>query len=198
MALAEEISQLENAMRLEKAAPDILPYDTPLVSVIVELIEIQQEALNQPVQNAHEKFQITLFQLDLDRVKFLLSSYLKTRLFKIQEYIHYIVNNDLGELLSEQEVEFAEKYYLLKTNHFKKRFLVDLPKDVSSLDDGPNQLSHITEPNKDKYVFAKVLTEIGRVQITPESSVLMTIGDVHLVPYDVAKPLVEGKVVQLL
>ena len=198
MALARELEKLEAAVRREKAAPDILPYKTSLVATVVGMIDAQQAAIDQPVQSAQDKLINALYQLDLDRVKYLLSSYLRTRLFKIQDLLFYIVNNeDQCALLSDKELEFAEKYFLLKTNHFKKRLLLKLPDGLNRLEDTGGSVSYVTAPNLDKYVFARVLEDIGPFRFDGVVTQMYK-DDLQLIPYEVAAELLREKKVDLV
>ena len=49
--------------------------------------------------------------MELERVRFALKSYLRTRLSKIEKLLLYIVEKDCNELLSEAEMQFAFKLY---------------------------------------------------------------------------------------
>jgi hypothetical protein len=42
---SEEITQLKTAIRREKAAPEILPYETELLTNLLEQVECQDSAL---------------------------------------------------------------------------------------------------------------------------------------------------------
>lgn len=44
-------------------------------------------------------------------MKFILKSYLRTRLFKIEKYVLYIVEKEKGDLLSEAEIAYAFNVY---------------------------------------------------------------------------------------
>ena len=45
--------------------------------------------------------------MELERVKFVIKSYLRTRMAKIERHIVYIIEKDKSELLSESEKIFA-------------------------------------------------------------------------------------------
>lgn len=45
--------------------------------------------------------------MEVERVKFALKSYLRTRLAKIEKHLLYIIEKDCSDLLSEAEMQFA-------------------------------------------------------------------------------------------
>jgi len=45
--------------------------------------------------------------MELERVKYMLKSYLRTRLFKIERNLFFVIEKDLANLLSESEIEYA-------------------------------------------------------------------------------------------
>ena len=49
--------------------------------------------------------------MELERVKFIYKSYLRTRLLKIEKHYLYIVEKDQAELLSNSEQEFVFAIY---------------------------------------------------------------------------------------
>jgi GINS complex subunit 4 len=46
------------------------------------------------VTDADDRFFFNVHKMELERVKFMLKSYLRTRLFKIERYLLYIVEKD--------------------------------------------------------------------------------------------------------
>jgi len=52
----------------------------------------------------HEtKVFLGIHELEVERVKYMLKSYLRTRLFKIQKFMFFIIECDQGHLLSDDE-----------------------------------------------------------------------------------------------
>lgn len=73
--------------------------------------------------------------MDLDRVKYLLSSYLRTRLSKIQDKIFFIeVEDGIKDKLSNMELDFAEKLLAMKRDHIDLAFMKRLPKKHQEMD----------------------------------------------------------------
>ena len=81
-----EIESLIRAWCNEKASPDLLPYQGDLVDLFLSNVKAQQEHL---AGEKRDVFEAGLYQLDIDRVKFVLASYLRARLAKVQRwYLH--------------------------------------------------------------------------------------------------------------
>jgi GINS complex subunit 4 len=191
MSLSEELFQLESAVRREKVSPEILVYEDQLISKILSDLDEKQEDLNsRPVESIDQHFEFQIYQLDLNRVKYLLSSYLRTRLFKIQNQAFYLVLNDQHQMLSNKEYEFLAKYYLLKTNHFKKAFLLKIPEELRRIDREEHSKSPDTMPNLEKYIFVKALEEIGMYHVPNGEDIEIHKDDIYLLPYSSAKPLI--------
>lgn len=56
--------------------------------------------------------------MELERVKYMLKSYLRTRILKIERHAIYIIEKDLANLLSDGEVNYAWNLCENKKNYF--------------------------------------------------------------------------------
>lgn len=191
MALSEEVAKLQACLLREKASPELLEYEHELMGSVLEQISLQQTALETRIESVQDHAASELYQLELDRVKYLVSSYLRTRLLKLQRLMLYIIKNDLGGLLSQPEATFLSKYFAIKTNQFKKAFLLRLPSKFQQIDDTRSfQKSSVTEPNLDACVFVRIKADIGTVKLAEDSSTELRAGETHLLPYRVVKALI--------
>jgi hypothetical protein len=70
----------------EKSAPELLPFKAELVQGLQGDIAQQQQELDTPGGGSvpRDAFTQGLYQLDIDRIKFVLASYLRTRLGKVR------------------------------------------------------------------------------------------------------------------
>uniref|UniRef100_A0A8R7PXV5 GINS subunit domain-containing protein n=1 Tax=Triticum urartu TaxID=4572 RepID=A0A8R7PXV5_TRIUA len=110
-AATTDVELLKRAWRNEKAAPEILHFDSALVSRAREQIQLLEETLDDFTDNGVDDLVVSLYQMDLDRTLFLLRSYLRLRLQKIEKYMAHIANSeDLLSRLSQQEQRFAKRY----------------------------------------------------------------------------------------
>ena len=81
--------------------------------------------------------------MELERVKFLLKSYLRTRIVKIEKWLIYIVEKDQAHLLSNAEMEYAWNTLEQKKSHFNNEFFDKISKKLNTMADGvdvPNQM----------------------------------------------------------
>jgi len=90
----------------EKMSPELLPYQLKLVDSLCHQIASQekklanQQARNQQHLDADERFYSIIHRMELERVKFVLKTYLRARLAKIERHLLYIVEKDQSSLLS--------------------------------------------------------------------------------------------------
>ena len=63
----------------------------------------------------------------------MIKTYLRTRLKKIQKYILHILDRELQELLSDDEIKFVKDFFVPYTNHFNEKFLNTLPSFLRDL-----------------------------------------------------------------
>ncbi len=65
-----------------------------------------------------DRFTVNIYRMELERVKFVMKSYLRIRLAKIERNLIYIIEKDRSELLSEAEKIFAFNILENRKKHF--------------------------------------------------------------------------------
>jgi len=75
----------------------------------MDKVATQSKRLNQTKIAENNKAFVDLQLLELERIKYLLKSYLRTRLYKIETNIFYVVKENLTSMLSESEFNYAKK-----------------------------------------------------------------------------------------
>ncbi|KAJ8519204.1 hypothetical protein ONZ45_g3828 [Pleurotus djamor] len=149
----------------ERHAPDILPVQEHLLAGILDHIRHQSDAVqllrSDPDASQEEHFRIVLVQTEIERIKFIVRSYLRTRLFKIEKYARYIVSNpEIQTRISASERTYASKQAQILDQHFHETVLKSLPEAQSHLDDTPIFMPPmVTEPDKFKAVFVHALKQ---------------------------------------
>ncbi|PHT82133.1 hypothetical protein T459_15148 [Capsicum annuum] len=124
---------LKQAWRNEKAAPEILQFEAALVQRSREQIQLMEETVEEFSKNSVDPLTVSLYQMDLDRTLFLLRSYLRTRLQKIENYAFHIQKTtDLWNRLSKQEQKFAERCIDDMEQHLDQSVLSKLPHGFKS------------------------------------------------------------------
>lgn len=84
--------------------------------------------------------------MEIERVKYILKSYLRCRLVKIEKYLMFIVEKDKANLLSQAEMEYAWNLYEAKKAHFKTEFFDKVSVKLNKLADGvtvPDEMSKL-------------------------------------------------------
>ena len=90
-----------------QASPELYKYEEKLVEEIGEQISSQQNMID----DLEDHFESVIYQMDLDRVKYILTDYLRVILKKIQRFVFYLTSsNELLGRLSKAEVKFAKTY----------------------------------------------------------------------------------------
>jgi GINS complex subunit 4 len=155
------LEELEKAWINEKAAVDILPYKGYVVDSMMLQIQSMEENLQTLKQN---DFRYITHKMEIERIRYVLASYLRCRLQKIEQYPLHIMQEENArseddKRLSEGEFEFAEEYYKSIENYFKHVAIRHMPQNQQ---DDENVRKVV--PNMNRYVFIKVNKE-GEIQI---------------------------------
>lgn len=133
LTAAQLIVTMEEAWINEKFAPEILPHKNEVVELLLGQIQYFEERL-EDLDN--RDFQKNIRQMEIDRLRYLVSSYLRNRLEKIEEFAVKIVKEEERRLerqeepyLTEAELEFARNYVESKC-HYK---FLERPKTDTTL-----------------------------------------------------------------
>lgn len=84
-------------------SPELLPFQEKLVLTVNKLIADQDKRLSESYgQSADpdDRFYASILKMEIERSKFVLKSYLRTRIVKIERHLLQIVEKDLSSLLS--------------------------------------------------------------------------------------------------
>jgi hypothetical protein len=161
-----DIQEMVNAWRSEVSSPEILPFKEDLVhrfrnmlKVVEEELEAQLEEFNKDTQDLAEKMAIhDIYLMDMERVKYSLARYLRVRILKIENMVHYITNNmDHYDRLSDEEKEFLITVNRINTNYFEDqitRKVQHKPVYKKYLKTMQDDLVAHAEPDLGTYVFA--------------------------------------------
>ncbi|KAH7107140.1 hypothetical protein BKA62DRAFT_686093 [Auriculariales sp. MPI-PUGE-AT-0066] len=151
----------------ERHAPDILPFQGELVEHALQLINDQKTLVERlrayPKTSEEEHFKMGLVQTEMERVKFIVRSYLRTRLFKIEKFTPYILSSQSVQTrLSAMELAHTVKYGEIIATQFNNAVLQHLPADMRALTDEKHTYvpAIITEPDKMNFVFARPREDI--------------------------------------
>jgi len=200
MPLQQLIRQWTN----ERYAPDVLPVAEDVLAGLLDHIRCQSETVqllrSDPSSSEEEHFRIMLAQTEVERVKFVVRSYLRTRLFKIERFARYIMTNpEVQQRLSENEVDHARRFARLTDRHFYLSVLQGLPETQQTLDDKtPFLPPMVAEPDKTHAVFVHARQDCPPVRLPDGSTLTMKKGHISLAPYSVVEQLVLRGEVELV
>jgi hypothetical protein len=137
------------------------------ISVIDDVVACVQEAIDQKLEDAREQehFVVSLYQMDIERVRYSLARYLRTRILKIERNLEYILSNiDVMDRLSMNEKVFATKLNNINNTYFEEnvsnRFQHQDAKEYYDVSD--NRLRNAQPSEK---VSTTVLCVLCRLQI---------------------------------
>jgi GINS complex subunit 4 len=194
---------------MEKQAPEILQYKQELVTQLDDQINNQQNVLSEMKVTAKENFFLDIYKLEIERMKYMLKSYLRTRLSKIEKLYLHIIRHDKAEMLSDAEIQYAWNYFSNKKEHFEGCFANSLPGSFKDFveDNGKENDTHpnnpvnpelVTPPDVQKFVFVKP-NKTGKVQLNDgEPDLTLKVDDILLLPYAYAHELIENNTAEMV
>eukprot|EP01084_Bolivina_argentea_P138584 243939_1 len=163
LRISEAITLLTIAWRNEKLAPEILQYEDEVVDRIKIELDIREDEIDDSQDeiksnmNCYNENKIKSssnywFKKEIERIKYILHSYLRIRIWKIQKYTLYLLTDtDAYNNLSAHEQQFAQKYSDLNETHFKNCFLRELPSKYQKV----HEEEMCVKPNLNKFVVMK-------------------------------------------
>ncbi|CAM8975046.1 unnamed protein product [Rhodiola kirilowii] len=198
-----DVELLKKAWRHEKVAPEILRFETALVQRSREQVQLMDETVEEFAQSGVDPLTVSLYQMDLDRTQFLLRSYLRVRLQKIEKYMFHILKSDSWNLLSEQEQKFAKRCTDDMGKHLEQSVLSKLPEGYKSIlkqSTASEDDDMIPEPKLDTFVICRSKGDLGTFELDDNDGVPLELlaGDLNILRYKSIKPLVESGQVELV
>jgi GINS complex subunit 4 len=162
-----------------------------------------QESLIQETESSSDMELLrAIFSVETTRVKYMLRSYLRTRLLKIERFAMYCMDKpEMRARLSPQEDAYAEKYVTLVGHHLADNVTKKLPDAFASV---TRQASAhpandmIPAPDLGRHVFARVLRDLGNVAVYEDGGTAeLAKDDLYILRYNMLRPLLEQRAVQL-
>ncbi|XP_064602083.1 DNA replication complex GINS protein SLD5-like [Liolophura sinensis] len=203
MTPAEVLEKMEEAWLNEKFAPELLDSKTELVECMLEQLKEMEENIKRAKKG---DFKVSIHRLEIDRIRYILSSYLRRRLEKIEKFtVHTLEaekdrSSDDNALMSPAEFKFASEYAQNMESHFKKIVLRHLPDNLQAMD--PTETA--PRPNLDSYVFLRVNEKTDGVLVEEETLeageeiIDLEVADQHLMRYKPVASLVTSGAVSLI
>lgn len=199
------LSLLKEAWLNELGAPEILHYEKELVEHFKNALDIKEASIQEQETNLENKKENILMglvlQMEMDRVRYVLTSYLRTRLKKIEKHTLFVLSDDrTRERLSDHEETFAKSFMKLLEKHLNNSFLSHIPDKFRGLDEQTQFEQMVEKPNIQRFVFMRVTEDVGAFDITQdgESEVELNKGDILTAGYASIRELLDQKKVQLI
>ncbi|PRP86332.1 hypothetical protein PROFUN_05473 [Planoprotostelium fungivorum] len=190
------VQKIKTAALNERSAPELLEYKEELVDQIKQSLRSQKQRINGPFTEFQfeEKLFTSFQQMEIDRISYLLRSYLRSRIVKIEKHHSKFVSDETyHQRLSPSEQKFAQSYTDLIKSHYRESFLQSLPDRVNSGEED----AMTARINLDEYVICRVLERIGQIELDDQTDEFAELNenDVVLIRYrPIQHLLVEGKV----
>ncbi|KAJ1803306.1 GINS complex subunit [Coemansia sp. RSA 2598] len=162
----------------------------------MELVDFQRQKLA-----SQQAFVANILQMDVDRVKFLVRSYLRTRLAKIERHArHYLGEPMYRDRMAQSELDYATGFVELDNGHVRRSFLDQLPPHLRGLDEvSAEGLDMVTKPDVDEAVFCRVRVTVGEFQFeTSEDPIVMRRNNIFITRYSIIRDLLEDGKVELI
>lgn len=150
---------------------------------------------------ANDALMRMIYETEVERVLYLLRSYLRTRILKIQKQaLHLAKDEEAQSRLSEAEATFAAKYAALYQRQVDREAWAMA--DTSRLPDALKQISQISNlvnpPNLDAHVFCVATRDCPPINVDGSTDVIELLqGEVALLSYAPLRPLLEEGAVLL-
>mmetsp|Transcript_16643 Transcript_16643/g.28168 ORF Transcript_16643/g.28168 Transcript_16643/m.28168 type:complete len:226 (-) Transcript_16643:529-1206(-) len=202
-ALNDGLIALNTAWCTETNAPDILPFRTEIVEDIKAQLKDQQATIDDKVEEGIEQeyFIISLYQMDIERVRYSLARYLRTRLLKIERNLEYILSNiDIMDRLSTEEKTFASKLNNQNNGYFEDNVTNRLVQEKARTiyDTAENRLRN-AQPVAKQFVFCRAHTmDLTDLMVSSDQVSSLAQGDIGILHYNVIKDFVADGQAELL
>ncbi|XP_055972841.1 DNA replication complex GINS protein SLD5 [Sorex fumeus] len=200
---AELIEKLEQAWLNEKFAPELLESKSEIVECVIEQLEHMEENLRRAKR---EDLKVSIHRMEMERIRYVLSSYLRSRLMKIEKFFPHILEKEKTShegdpsSLSPEEFTFAKEYMANTETYLKNVALKHMPPNLQKVD----LLRSVPKPDLDSYVFLRVKERQENILVEPETDeqrdyvIDLEEGSQHLIRYKTIAPLVASGAVQLI
>eukprot|EP00611_Tribonema_gayanum_P014925 TRINITY_DN26492_c0_g1_i1.p1 TRINITY_DN26492_c0_g1~~TRINITY_DN26492_c0_g1_i1.p1 ORF type:complete len:243 (-),score=68.71 TRINITY_DN26492_c0_g1_i1:14-742(-) len=189
-ALPDAVVELQKAWVGEVCAPELLVYRDEIIDKMLEQLTSVQAILDDYKSSGpDEMYTASLYQMELNRIRFGVTKYLRTRVHKIERDVFYILSNTKEMLssgrLSDQELTYAKVYCDLLHGHLQSTVLDHLPDAYADIRSQAGGAQIIAEPDLDVFVVCRVVEDVGVVEISAEqnSQIELRAGDEYVMRY---------------
>ncbi|KAI1339623.1 GINS complex, Sld5 component [Xylariaceae sp. FL0016] len=199
-----DLQALTRAWVAERSSPELLDWPADgLFERINDRIKQQIETVEEMTGDMDPKtnFALIVIQTELERYKYLVRSYLRARIAKLDKHtLHYLSTPALRSRLSDTEQAYATRHQALLHNHYLSSFLSSFPPTLQNLNDTAGNVSMIDAPDLENAVFIRLLRDTlveGR-GTDADGAMDGKNGDIVILRWSDAKPLVDSSKAEIL
>lgn len=196
MTAQQLLEHLQRSWMNEKFAVQLLPYEEAIVDMVMSQLTHMEDNLTST--NKNDMLYIA-HRMEVERIRYILASYHRCRLQKIEEYTFYILEQESkrsegNKRLSAGELQFATEFYKSMENHFNQLAVRHMPQNHQ--DD-----EHVRKvvPNIDGHVFIRARENVAEFSISADHDTInIAAGSIHMFKYRDVEPLVLEGIVELI
>lgn len=193
LTAAQVLDRLEESWVNERLSPYLLETQQEVVDCLLEQCQNVEENFTEA-----SPFAAGIHQLEIQRIKYMVTDYIRTRVKKVEKFAEYCLEEELAKeedgipRLSPQEFVYAREYHRNTQDHLKDVALKHMPPAFQNLD----KQKSMTVPNLNTFIFFKVKEDVNDVQIDPrEVPVDLSRDEIHISKYNPIGPLLnQGKI----
>ncbi|KAG5360474.1 DNA replication complex GINS protein [Yarrowia sp. B02] len=198
-----DIRGLTKAWVTERMSPTLLPTKETLLFRILRRVQMQIEVIEEKSidmsPDTDVKLELLIVETELERIKYLIRSYLRVRLLKIDNAMEYYQSSPLDRMnMSQTERMYLTRHYALLKNLYAHQFMNTFPESLKQMNDSSGSVSMVQEPNMDHPVFVRVVKDTGRKIIIGNDSVKLRKGSIVVIKYSIILKYVESGDVEFI
>lgn len=192
-----DIKELTLAWVTERMSPTLLPTKETLLFRILKRVQLQIEVIEEKSidmsPDTDVKLELLIVETELERIKYLIRSYLRVRLLKIDNSMEYYQSSPLDRMnMSQTERMYLNRHYALLKNLYTHQFMNTFPDSLKQMNDSSGSASMVQEPNMDHPVFVRVVKDTGRKIIIGNDSVKLRKDSIVVIKYSIIVKYVES------
>lgn len=195
LTAGQVLKEIQEAWLNERFAPEILPNRSDLVECMLGQLHHMENNLRKLKKN---ELIAIIHQLEIDRIRFIITSYMRTRLDKIELYTKTILDAEQERIASNEQQYLSPEEYI-----FAQEFLVNV--EQLFLNSGMRHMLGSAQqmdwkeasikPNLNTHVFLKVKDEDIHGVVVDTEVVDLEKDSQHIISYNpVASFLKAGKI----
>jgi len=199
LSAAEVLAKLEEAWINERNAPELLHPRMEMVDCMLEQLKTMEGNL---ARLSKGDLRLPVHRMELGRIRFVINSYLRARLEKIESQIwHYTGPGEAGSRMTQEEAAFAESFRDTSNSLLNSLVLKNLP---GGSWDPEKSVPALPGPSLSQAVFVKVLESREGIEVRDESggdrdeTVDLVEGAQHILQYNVVRGLLDDGCVALI